>query len=414
MGLVIALLVPALPAVAQEETPTDGYIMIAGTVRDKQSRRTLEYVNVSVPGTHIGTVTNADGTFSIKIAKPYAHEAIELSHVGYLNTRLPLSGKDEEGRVIYLEPNTNRLEEIIVRGDARQIVMEAMSKIPDNYPATSSLLTGFYRETAQKGRRYITISEAIIDIYKTDYKRVDASRDRVRVLKGRKLLSPKASDTLIVKLLGGPNLSLYVDIVKNPYLLLDPELLPYYAFTLEESTTLDDRPHYVVRFEPRAALPYSLYQGKLYIDKERLAFTRAEFELDLSDREKATAAILRRKPFGLRFRPTGVTYLVTYAEREGVTCLNYIRNEIRFRCDWRRKLFATNYAMISEMVVTDGKLEETERIPYRESFKPSQSLSDKVADFADERFWGAYNIIEPTESLEKAVNRLKKMHDKNQ
>ena len=45
-------------------------------------------------------------------------------------------------------------------------------------------------------------------------------------------------------------------------------------------------------------------------------------------------------------------------------------------------------------------------------FKADQSLSDKVSDFADENFWGAYNIIEPTESLENAVYKLKKQHKK--
>ena len=39
-----------------------------------------------------------------------------------------------------------------------------------------------------------------------------------------------------------------------------------------------------------------------------------------------------------------------------------------------------------------------------------ESLSDKVSNFADEGFWGSYNIIEPTESLEHAVNKLKKQH----
>ena len=336
-----------------------------------------------------------------------------MSHIGYLNTVIPLSGKDISGYTVYLEPNPTSLDEVIIRGgDARPIVLEAMSKIPTNYPATESLLTGFYRETAQKGRRYITISEAIIDIYKTAYKRVDASSDRVQILKGRKLLSPKVSDTLIVKLLGGPNLSLYVDIVKNPYLLLDPELMPYYAFRLEGSTVLDKRPHYVIDFQPQASLPYALYKGKLYIDKKRLSFSRAEFELDMSDRLKATDAILKKKPFGLRFRPIGVTYLVTYSERQGVTWLNYIRNEIRFKCDWKRKLFSTNYTMTSEMVVTDGKMAE-ERIPYKISFKSNQSLSDKVSDFTDEQFWGDYNIIEPTESLENAVHKLKKWHEKD-
>ena len=115
------------------------------------------------------------------------------------------------------------------------------------------------------------------------------------------------------------------------------------------------------------------------------------------------------RPFGLRFKPVEVAFLVTYKERDGMSYLSYIRNEVRFKCDWKRKLFSTNYTIVSEMVVTDGK-EQNNSIPYRMSFKADQSLSDKVSDFADENFWGAYNIIEPTESLENAVYKLKKQH----
>jgi hypothetical protein len=276
-----------------------------------------------------------------------------------------------------------------------------------NYSANNNLFTGFYRETAQKGRRYINISEAIIDVYKTPYKDMNVSRDRVQVYKGRKLLSQKASDTLIVKLLGGPNLSVFVDIVKNPDIFLEREMLPYYAFKMEESVMLDERHHYVISFTPQAILPYALYEGKLYIDREKLSFTRAEFNLNMDDRNKATQAILKKKPFGLRFRPLEVSFLVTYKEIEGKTYLSYIRNEVRFRCDWKRKLFATSYTINSEMVITNGKIAET-FIPYKLAFKQSQSLSDKVSDFNDDAFWGNYNIIEPTESLESAVGKLRK------
>ena len=62
------------------------------------------------------------------------------------------------------------------------------------------------------------------------------------------------------------------------------------------------------------------------------------------------------------------------------------------------------------MVVTDGKDSNANSIPYKMAFKQNQSLSDKVSNFADEDFWGSYNIIEPTESLEHAVNKLKKQH----
>ncbi|MDR1555686.1 MAG: carboxypeptidase-like regulatory domain-containing protein [Tannerellaceae bacterium] len=404
--LALIMLIGVYPIQAQEET--EDYFTVSGTVRDEKSKRRLEYVNVSVPGSNIGTVTNSDGGFSIKIKKSIFAKVVEISHIGYLNEIIPLKNTDISGYSVMMTPNANLLDEIIIRArEPRYIVEEAISRIAKNYSAQSSLLTGFYRETAQKGRRYINISEAVIDIFKTAYHQ-NADRDRVQIFKGRSLLSQKKSDTLIVKLLGGPNLSIYVDVVKNPEILLDKETLSYYAFRMEESIMIDSRPQYVISFQPQAILPYALYYGKLFIDKERLSFTRAEFNLNMDDRNKATEAILKKKPYGLIFRPLEVSFLVTYKEREGVTYLSYIRNEVRFRCDWKRRLFATNYTILSEMVVTDSKEENVSGIPYRLSFKPNQSLSDKVSDFMDEDFWGAYNIIEPTESLESAVNRLKK------
>lgn len=399
------------PLQAQTDSVDEGgYITVSGIVKDKKSKKSLEYVNISIPGSTTGTVTNADGEFSFKVKDSIHAKEVEISHLGYFNSKIELNGKDVEEQTVWLTPYTNMLNEVIIHArDPRYLVEEAIKKIPANYSSKHSLLTGFYRETAQKGRRYINISEAVIDIYKTSYDE-GVDRDRVQIFKGRKLLSQKASDTLAVKLLGGPNLSVYVDVVKNPDVLLDLESLPYYKFRMEESTTINDRPQYVINFEPQAILPYALYYGKLYIDKKRLSFTRAEFFLDMNDHNKATQAILRKKPFGLRFKPVEVSFLVNYKERNGLTYLSYIRNGVRFKCDWKRKLFSTNYTILSEMVVTDGKESGINTIPYKMAFRSSQSLSDKVSNFADESFWGSYNIIEPTESLEHAVNKLKKQH----
>lgn len=415
MGFILMILlacgVTSIKAQDSDNSSSD-FVTISGIVKDKQTKKKLEYVNISVPGTNVGTITNNDGEFSIKVRNTLRAQQVEVSHIGYLNSLIPVNGKDLYEYTVLLEPNVSSLNEIIVRAnDPRLIVEEAISKVAKNYTATGSQLTGFYRETAQKGRRYINISEAVIDVNKSPYKERNVERDRVQIYKGRKLLSQKASDTLVVKLLGGPNLSVYIDVVKNPDILLDPQILPNYSFRMDESIMLNNRSHYVISFSPQVTLPYALYYGKLYIDKERLSFTRAEFALTMDDKNKATDAILRKKPIGLRFKPVEVSFLVTYKEQDNVTYLSYIRNEVQFKCDWKRKLFSTNYEIVSEMVVTDGKPQDT-MIPYRDSFKSNQSLSDKVSNFADENFWGAYNIIEPTESLESAVYKLKKQQSK--
>lgn len=412
--LFIAILMTDGSEVAWGQAAGDSsFVTISGVVKDRQTRKRLEYVNISVPGTSVGTITNNDGEFTIKVANFLRARQVEVSHVGYLNSLIPLVKGDIEGVEVMLEPNTNTLDEVIVRaGEPRRIVEQAIMRIGSNYLSTGSKLTGFYRETAQKGRRYVDISEAVIEIYKSSYARRDVHRDRVSISKGRRLLSQRAKDTLAVKMLGGPNLSVYVDAVKNPDLLLDPEVMQYYSYRMEESVMIDERPQYVISFQPAAVLPYALYYGKLYIDKERLSFSRMEFFLSMDDRQKATEAILRRKPLGLRFKPIDVAFLVTYKERDGISYLSYIRNTVRFKCDWKRRLFSTNYTMVSEMVVTDGVMQD-ESIPYRMSFKPNQALSDRVNDFSDPDFWGAYNIIEPTESLENAVHKLKKIKERD-
>ena len=205
---------------------------------------------------------------------------------------------------VWLTPHANLLNEVVVFAEnPRMIVEKAISKIPLNYSDKRDMLTGFYRETVQKGRRYIGISEAVIDVSKTAYTNRNTNYDKVRVVKGRRLLSQKASDTLAVKVVGGPNLSITLDVVKNKGALLDMEELNNYEFWMAESMLIDNRMQYVINFRPKVILMYALLYGKLYIDRERLSFTRIEMSLDMQDKSKVTTAILYKKPLGLRFKP---------------------------------------------------------------------------------------------------------------
>ncbi len=400
-------------AVAQE--PVEAMkteFTVSGVVRDKENRKKLENVAVSLVGTPIGTVTNAEGVFSLKIPHMDTILQLELSHIGYMNARFSASapeGSNNMYATILMIPIALQLNEVVAYGNsARRIVEEAMERIPKNYPSGESMTSAFYRETVQKGHRYISISEAMLDVYKTSYRQRTTDRDKVQIDKARRLLSQKQSDTLGVKVVGGPNLPLFMDVVKNAYALFDEETLDYYSFVQEPSVFIDDRLQYVISFRPRVKLDYALYVGRVFIDREHLAFTRAEFELDLSDRERAIAAILYKKPLGLLFRPQKVSFLITYRQHDGVTCLNYICNEMCFKCDWKRRLFSSSYVARSEMVAVDREEHPERVIARRDAFKPYQVFYDIVKEYWSEDFWKDYNIIEPTESLEDAVKKLRK------
>ena len=124
---------------------------------------------------------------------------------------------------------------------------------------------------------------------------------------------------------------------------------------------------------------------------------------------KVTEMILRKKPFTLRFTPHELSLTADYTTDGGVTRLNYIRNVIRFRCDWKRRLFKSNFNIVSEMVVTDcHEGVDIRPIRVRDSFFRHDNFYDKVIYFNDPDFWGSENIIEPTEDLLKGIDKIKK------
>ena len=383
---------------------TDSLWTFSGRVVDGRTRRPMPYV--SVTDRQVGTVTNEEGEFTLKLKE--RPEVIVFSCVGY-KSRKVRTEDFKSPMTVSMSPGTVMLNEIIVQNaDAREIVLKAIDKIDRNYPRVPNLLRGFYRETVQKRQRFVSVAEGVVDVYKSAYNRSDW-RDGVAILKGRRLISQRSSDTLGVKLQGGPVLPVHLDLVKERDILFSDEELSHYDFSFKVSEKLDDRMQYVISLTPRVVMPYALYKGTLYIDQETLAFTRIEVELDMSDTQKVTDLILRKKPLGLRFTPHELTVSIDYKTDGGVTRINYIRNVIRFRCDWKRRIFKSNFTVVSEMVVTDRKEGEQVRpIRVRDTFNRRDNFYDKVVYFNDPNFWGDENIIEPTEDLLKGIEKIKR------
>lgn len=383
--------------------------VINGVVLDRQTGRTLSHVSVTAEGGKEHTVTNDDGRFSLKTRR--IPQYIQLSHIGYKTRRQQIQHGQTSNLRIMMAVNTVGLHEVVVtRNDPLEIVKAAMDRIEKNYPQQPELVRCFYRETARRGSRFISVAEAVTDMYKTGYSR-GPERDAVAILKGRRLMSMKARDTLGVKIQGGPVMPLMVDIAKNREYVLKAEDFGLYDFSMDMPALIDDRLQYVVSMQPKMHTMYPLMYGKLFIDQETLAFTRAELQLDVSNWRSASDYMLVKKPFGLRFRPKELTVTIVYTtDTQGVTRMSYVRNEMRFNCDWKRRLFASPFTTVSEMVVTDRRQmgEEVKRPKGRNSFGIRERFYDKVEYFEDPDFWADYNIIEPTESLENAIGKLKK------
>lgn len=384
--------------------------VISGTVVNERTGAIIPQVSVSAEGERTSVVTNDEGFFSLKLDK--MPRTLVVSHLGFETLRYTLPSSNVSSLSIRLKPTSLVLQEVVVwTENPRDLVQLALSKVPENYSTKPVLYKCFYREAAMKRKHYIYVAEGVVDMYKTSYKQ-NSFRDKVSILKGRRLLSPKESDTLGVKVLGGPVMPLYFDIVKNTDFLLNEEDMANYDFKMDGFAVIDDRVQYVVSLSPLIWTPWALFYGKIYIDHDNLSFSRMELSLDMRDTPRATNYMLRKKPNGVRFKPKEFTILVDYKQDEGKTHISYLRSTYQFNCDWKRKLFATNYSVTCEMMVTDRQEDDVQPIRGRESFDSRDAFYDKVDYFLDTKFWEDYNIIEPTETLDKAIDKLLKKYKK--
>jgi hypothetical protein len=394
-----------MPAERQEED-TLAYESYTGKILDSNTRKPVVFANVLLKGTSIGTVTNADGEFLIKAPANLDVQVLEITHIGYNSKLIQLADLEKEGASVMLSPAVVPIEVVTVSyGDPVDLLLKAINNIPDNYSENPVMLKAFYRETIKQNRNYVGVAEAVMDIYKAEYQNA-AGRDRPLIYKGRKSQDVQKMDTVIVKLQGGPYVSLMLDIAKNPGEILDREMMDYYRFTYGGNTSVQDRQAMIIRFEPKEFVDIPLYRGSIYLDEENLAFIGMDFLLDERKMDEAANLFIRKKPASMRVDIESANYLVKYRVYDNTWYLSYVRSELIFKCKWEKKLFSSRYSLMTEMAVTDLDRDNVTKYRYRETSKMSDILSEQVIQFEDPDFWGVDNIIKPDESIEDAIAKL--------
>lgn len=95
--------------------PDQRKVKVSGTVVD-QFNDPLPGVNIQVRGLNIGTITDAEGVFSIEV--PYADAVLVFSYVGFQPEEVALSGRDRIA--VRLVEDSKAMEEVVVIGYTTQ------------------------------------------------------------------------------------------------------------------------------------------------------------------------------------------------------------------------------------------------------------------------------------------------------
>lgn len=399
-----------LPAI--HHTGQESFNEYRAKVVDKKNGEILIYANVSVVGSNVSTVTNSEGEFLLKIGKEVLDAKIIVSHIGFKSKTVVLAELAQDKAKVELDPTSVELPEIsVVSKNAEALIREVLDRKDKNYSSDLNRMTAFYRETIKKGRSYVSLSEAVAEIYKQPYN--SYKNDIVTLYKARKKADYSKLDTVAFKLQGGPFNSLYLDIMRYPDMIFTDEMMANYEFTFDRSTYMDKRLIFVIDFKQRAGVVDPLYYGKLYIDAKNYAMKSAVFNLNIQNRDLASKMFVLKKPYNADVYPVEASYRIDYTEKNGKWYYSYSRIQLGLKINWKKRLFKTTYNSTIEMAVTDWELDtDAKLVNPKERIKPSIVISDEAVGFSDPSFWGEYNVIEPEKSIESAIKKIQKQLEK--
>ncbi|MCG5643277.1 carboxypeptidase-like regulatory domain-containing protein [Flavobacteriaceae bacterium LSUCC0859] len=400
---------------AQENSsePETQFTEFKGTVLDAQTKKPLVFATISLEGTNASTISNSQGDYLLKVPNTLLNKAVVVSFLGYESIRVLLDPDKAGDFDLALQETAIALNEVdvVVPKDAKTLVQETLAKKGENYFNSPTKMTAFYRETIKKRRKNVSLSEAVVNVYKSAYN--SEKEDDISLYKARKSTDYSKLDTLALKLQGGPFNTLYVDVMKYPEYLFSEDYIDSYRFSYGSSTRIDDQLVYLVNFEPLESSSETLFKGTLYIDITHKILTSALFSMDLKDPKAAARLFVKRKPKNANVWPTEVSYRVDYREKEGKWYYGYSNLLLSFKIDWDDKLFNSVYSLQCEMAITDWKNSQRSELPKRKDLiKKSIILTDEAIGFSDPDFWGDYNIIEPEKSIENAIRKIRRQLSK--
>lgn len=380
----------------------------SGIVTDKTDGDKLAFAHVLISNSGISTVTNSEGEFLLKVPASKLNGTIEISFIGYETLKLPIISLKQQNNKISLKQSGFTLPEVnVLPNDASELIRRMLDERNNNYSNKDVLMRAFYREIIRKKNSPISISEAIVDVYKQSYS--DYQQDKAYIYKSRKNSDYNKLDTLVFKLMGGPYNTLFVDVVKYPEYFLNSSNLDNYKFHYLNNERIDNRLIYVVEFKQDPSISDPLPHGKLYIDAQTYGLMKAEFDINLQQPEIAAMLFIRKKPFNARVFTTKAHYMVDYKLINGKWKYAYSRVDLGLKIDWKKKFFNTYYNTSIEMAATNWS-ENPEKNVFNDRIlvRPNVVLFDAITGFNDPDFWGQNNIIEPEKSIENAINKIQK------
>lgn len=225
--------------------------VIHGTVRNKMTNETLPFANIQIKDTYLGTISNKDGEYSLKINKMPA--TVLVRYIGYISKEITITKKSPETQDIFLQPTILKMKSVVVTAEdpAVSIMREVIRRKQIwrkkllTYKAEAYTRLGLENDTS-----IVFITESTSEIF------WDVKRGPREVIKSKRMTANMKAEDMLIGSVYLPNF--YDDDVEIQGTKVigptNPDALKYYKFKLIGQRSMDDKIVFDISAEPKGKL----------------------------------------------------------------------------------------------------------------------------------------------------------------
>lgn len=407
---------------------------VKGVIVDQEGN-SIPYAHILISGSSKGTFSNLEGAFSLSISSRYCDQNLQVSATGFELVNVSIASLSEKKmNKIKLKSFVTELDEVVIKPkDMREILKEALRKIPENYALEPAKVHGFYKNETKFNEKTSSYVEAALDIYLQGIQEKD-QKNQLQLIKARSLKDESVvegfgsmEDSMDFEMPGMAHEILETSIVKDNgnlfgedeemtsrfVMFLNPETMDYYSFEFVKMTTYQGRSAMVINYKPRWKMDLGMFEGTIILDEDTKAFARIDYNVPKS--------FLK---YIVPLRGIGKGLLIGAMEIFGGVSFNFHINHIQgsesFQYvdqKWYPKYKGGDFSLFlkvkypkekinivsdidfkTDFFITDIQTENIEEIPEEERLKREDSLIEKSDDYND-LFWETYPMIPASEDI---------------
>jgi len=384
---------------AQQKAP------LAGKVADAITGEPLQGASISMykAGMVSGLVSNGDGRFSI--AEIATCDSLKISMIGYHSRTFH---QQELINLQYLDVQLNLapavLKEVVVKPRAAiDIIKEVISKMDAYLPGDEFESTFFYREIIKDRKDYFSVAEAV---FRAQYFPQKHSY-KLQLIQGR-----SKQDVAYTRLFedfvpgGGPQ-----SVAGNSFLTGRPDFLNLkkindFDYSIDSLLQFDGELLYSISFDQKPGVKEALEKGRLLVTVGGYAVVRYEaanslagsaYIKNLTGTDKIFADLLN-----IDFKRKGWKRRVDFTKLNDKWLMSYAAAEHAIAYKQPKKDLDIDLTINIELLVTSLQSPVQKEIRKEEEWKNKNIIANLPGVF-DSAYWGANNIIAPTDSINHIV-----------